>query len=190
LNLSPANQVGLTVALLVVAVYFTILVGWALVRYRVYRGVAGTDVVTWPRRRRWHDGLLVGLGVASAFVAVLNAVLERPPHHVYSQGIMAVYFLVVVPLSARIRLGFYRDGVWSENGFLAWREIGRLAFREKPEIVLLLLRRGSRARLYRLPVPPDEYGPVRRVLSDMIRTGTVVVDEPLLGLGASPGAPV
>lgn len=186
MNLSPANQVGLTIALVVVAVYFTILVGWAALRYRRFRSLSGTDLLTWQRRRRWHDGLLAGLGVASAYVAVLNGVLGRPAHHVYSQGIMAVYFLAVVPLSGRIRLGLYRDGVWAENGFLGWGEIGRLAFREKPEIVLLLLRRGRRTRLYRLSIPPDEYGPVRRVLSDQIRTRRVVVEEPILGLGSSP----
>ena len=81
---------------------------------------------------------------------------------------MALYFVVMVPLARRIQLGLYRDGVWADSGFLPYAEIARMAFREGEEIVLVLLPRGSRAA-FRLPVPPGEYGAVRRFLQDKIR---------------------
>jgi hypothetical protein len=45
--------------------------------------------------------------------------------------------------------------------------ITRLAFRETPDIVLLLLRKGGGA--FRLRVPPAEYGTVRKLLEEKIR---------------------
>ena len=52
---------------------------------------------------------------------------------------------------------------------------------ERPEIVLVLVpRRGSGA--LRLPVPPDEYGAVRRVLEDKIRERAVNMEQAILGL--------
>ena len=94
---------------------------------------------------------------------------------------MAAYFILMVPLSARIHLGLYRDGVWADAGFLPYARIGRMAFRETPEIVLFLLPRGA-ARAFRLPVPAEEYGAVRKVLEEKIRERVVNVEAGILGL--------
>jgi hypothetical protein len=118
----------------------------------------------------------------AAGLAVLNGVLQRPFHHVYSQGVMALYFILMVPLSARIHLGFYRDGVWSDAGFVPYARIGRVAFREEPEIVLILLLRGGASRSFRLPVPPAEYGAARKMLEEKIRERIVNVERGILGL--------
>ena len=59
--------------------------------------------------------------------------------------------------------------------------IARIAFRETPEIVLILLPRG-RSGSFRLPVPPAEYGAVRRVLEDKIRARVVNIEAGILGL--------
>lgn len=160
MTLSASNQALLAFALGLLAVYFTLLVALSMYRYRRFHRVRGTELVTWCRKSSWRRSLLLLLGVASALVALLNLAVGRPLHHVYSQAIMALYFLVVVPLMNRLPVGLYRDGVWSESGFLPWAEVGRIAFREAPEIVLLLLRRGHATTPFRLPVPPDEYGPV------------------------------
>jgi hypothetical protein len=103
-------------------------------------------------------------------------------HHVYSQGIMALYFTLMTPLTARIPLGFYADGVWADRGFLPYTSIGRMAFREVPEIVLVLLSRGRHPRPFRLPVPAGEYGAARRLLADKTREHVLVVEQGLLGL--------
>ena len=123
----------------------------------------------------------MGLGVVSAAVAALNGYLQRPVHHVVPQGLMSLYFILMVPLLASIPLGLYRDGIWSEAGFVAWAQIGRLAFRETPEIVLILLPR-SGSSSFRLPVPPGEYGAVRKALEEKARARVLNVDQGILGL--------
>jgi hypothetical protein len=123
----------------------------------------------------------IALGVVAAAVTVINSTLGRPLHHVYSQGVMAVYFMVMVPLSARIQLGLYRDGVWADAGFLPYEQIARMAFREAPEIVLVMVPRG-RSGAFRLPVPSSEYGAVRKILEDKIRARVVTPEKAILGL--------
>ena len=65
--------------------------------------------------------------------------------------------------------------------FLPYARIGRTAFRETPDIVLFLLPRGG-SRPLRLPVPPAEYGAVRKVLEEKKREGLVQTQERILGL--------
>src|SRR5262249_41723338 len=101
--------------------------------------------------------------------------------HVVSQALMALYFILMVPLSRRIRFGLYRDGVWGDGGFLAYGDIRRMAFLETPAIVLVLLPRGG-SRPLRLPVPPDEYGAVRNLLEEKTRDGVMQTQERILGL--------
>ena len=140
-----------------------------------------TALLTWPVRRPSNFPLLIGLGIVAAALAVINGTMARPFHHVYSQGVMAVYFTVMVPLSARIQLGLYRDGVWADSGFLPYEKIARMAFREAPEIVLVLVPRG-RALPFRLPVPTAEYGAVRKILEEKIRARVVNVEQAILGI--------
>lgn len=177
-----SNERVLTVALFALAVYFSVLVARALGRYLLFRRVRRTAVLTWPARRPPHLVFLLGLGVLSAALAVIHGVLDRPFHHVYSQAVMALYFIFFVPLLARIPLGFYEEGVWADTGFLPYAKIGRLAFRESPEIVLILMPRGSRRAAFHLPVPPEDYGAARKVLEEKIRARALKVDEAILGL--------
>ena len=171
----------LTLILLALAIYFSVLVARSLSSYLLFRRIRGTALVTWPMRRPGHFPFLLALGFVSAGVAVLNSYLQRPFHHVYSQGVMAAYFVLFVPLSTRIQRGFYRDGVWADTGFLPYGKIARLAFVERPEIVLVLVPR-SRSGALRLPVPASEYGAVRRVLEDKIRERAVNMEDAILGL--------
>jgi hypothetical protein len=175
------NDTALTFILLALGVYFSVLVARVLAGYLHFRKIRSTALLTWAVRRPGHYPFLLVLGLVSAAVAVLNSYLQRPFHHVYSQGVMAAYFMVMVPLAARIPRGFYRDGVWADAGFLPWGNIGRLAFVERNEIVLVLLpRRGSGT--FRLAVPADEYGAARRVVEDKIRERAVHMEDAILGL--------
>lgn len=157
------------------------LIARGLAGYLLFVRVRPTALLTWPVRRPMHFPFLLALGVVAAALTVINSTLNRPFHHVYSQGVMAVYFMVMVPLSARIQLGFYRDGVWADAGFLRYEKIARIAFREAPEIVLVLVPRG-RSGPFRLPVPTAEYGAVRKILEEKIRVGAVNVEKAILGL--------
>jgi hypothetical protein len=158
-----------------------VLIARGLAGYRLFLKVRPTALLTWPVRRPAHFPFLLALGVVAAALAVINSTMNRPFHHVYSQGVMAVYFLVMVPLLARIPLGLYRDGVWADAGLLRYENIGRIAIRETPEIVLLLVPRG-RSRALRLGVPSSEYGAVRKILEDKIRARVVNVEKAILGL--------
>lgn len=176
------NDRLLTVGLLGLSVYFSVLLIRGFAGYLRFRKVRPTAVLTWPGRPPAHFGFLLGLGVTAALLAILNGVLERPFHHVYSQAVMALYFILMVPLSTRIHLGLYQDGIWADSGFLRYRDIERMAFFEVPEIVLVLLpRRGSVS--FRLPVPPAEYGAVRKVLEEKRRARVMNLRDGILGLG-------
>jgi hypothetical protein len=176
-----SNDQILTWGLAALAVYFSVLLVRGLVGYQRFRRVRPTALLTWPNRRPSHLPLLLGLGVVSTGLTVLNGYLGRPFHHVYSQAVMAAYFMVMVPLSCRIHLGFYRDGVWADSGFVPYASIARLAFRETPEIVLILLPRG-RTGTFRLPVPSTEYGAVRKLLDEKARAHVLNVEQGILGL--------
>ena len=167
--------------LLGLAVYFSVAVARSMAGYLLFLKVRPTALLTWPGRRPAHFPLLIVLGFVAAALTVINGTLDRPFHHVYSQGVMAVYFTVMVPLSLKIQPGLYRDGVWADAGFLPYGKIGRMAFRETPEIVLILVPRG-RSGPFRLPVPSSEYGAVRKILEEKIRTRVVNVEKAILGL--------
>ena len=176
-----SNDAIVTVALFALAIYFSVLVVRMLSLLLLFRRVKSTALLTWTLPRPQFPAFAVMLGLVAAGLAVTLATLGRPFHHVYSQGIMALYFLLIVPVARRIPLGVYRDGVWADGGFLPWSHVARMAFRETPEIVLVLLRRGGGA--FRLPVPPEEYGAVRKLLEEKSRAHVLNVDTPILGLG-------
>lgn len=170
----------LTLILLGLGVYFSLLVASALSQYFLFRRLRPTALLTWRGRSR-HLRLLVALGVVSLGVAAFNRSLDRPFHHVYSQAVMAAYFILMVPLVSHIDVGLYRDGVWADTGFLRYEKIGRLAFLETPEIVLVMVPRG-RSGTFRLPVPRSEYGAVRKVIEEKIRSRALRMEEAILGL--------
>jgi hypothetical protein len=163
-----SNDLILTLGLLGLGIYFSVLLIRGFLGYLHFRKVRPTALLTWPGRPPAHFRFLLGLGIVSALLAVLNGFLARPFHHVYSQAVMAAYFMLMVPLSTRIHLGLYRDGIWADTGFLRYGDIESMAFFDTPEIVLVLMPR-SRSGSFRLPVPAAEYGAVRKVLEEKRR---------------------
>jgi hypothetical protein len=176
-----ANETVLTVGLLALGVYFSVLLVRGVAGYLRFRRVRPTALVTWPAPRPAHFRLLVLLGIVAAAVAALNGFMQRPFHHVLPQGLMSLYFVLMVPLSGQIQMGLYRDGVWADAGFLSWTQIGRMTFRETPEIVLILLPRTGSAS-FRLPVPAAEYSAVRKTLEEKMRAKVLHVEAGILGL--------
>jgi hypothetical protein len=177
----PSHEALLAVILPALGVYFAALLLRGLLGYRRFRRLRATALLTWPGPPPARFDLLPLLGAAAAGVALLNGVMRRPLLHVLAQALMALYFVVMVPLARRIRLGVYRDGVWADAGFLPWREIRRLSFRETPELVLVLLpRRGARS--FRLPVPAGEYGHLRKILDQMVRARALQLEPGIPGL--------
>jgi hypothetical protein len=179
--LPPFQQQVISLGLVGLALYFGVQLARGVAGYIRYRRVAPTGLATWPPPRPAQLAGLTGLGVLGAVVAAFNAWMGRPVHHVVGLALMALYFLGLVPLARRIRLGVYRDGVWAHRGFLRWEDVARIAFVEGPPIVLLLKpRRGGLS--YKLPVPGAEYGAVRRILEDKAREGALHLDPAILGI--------
>jgi hypothetical protein len=147
----------------------------------VEQAIAGGKA--WCRRAANHERSRLGLADLTALRGDCPTLAG-----VWQLGVLtsvpaagASRFVLMVPLASRIRLGFYRDGVWADAGFLPYQRIRRLAFRESPEIELILLPRGGSGS-FRLPVPPDEYGAVRKLLEEKIREHVVNVETGILGL--------
>jgi hypothetical protein len=179
--LPPLQQKIVGLGLLALGLYFAVQLARGLIGYLRYRRVAPTAVVTWPAPRPAQLPLLFALGVLGAATAVVNAWAQRPIPHVIGLALMAVYFLGLVPLARRIRLGVYAAGVWAHRGFLRWEDVARIAFVEGPPVVLLLQpRRGGPS--YKLPVPGEEYGTVRKVLEEKARAGVLHLEPVILGI--------
>jgi hypothetical protein len=167
--------------LLGLGLYFGIQLGRGVLGYLRYRRVARTALLTWPAPVPTQLPWLVGLGVLAVLVAGANVLTHRPASHVAALALMSVYFLGLVPLAQRIRFGLYRDGIWAHRGFLPWPDVARIAFVEAPEIVLLLTAR-RRVAAFKLPVPPAEYGAVRKILEEKARAGQLRLDPAILNL--------
>ena len=71
------NDLLLTLILLALAIYFSVLVAWALSSYLQFRRLAPTALLSWPARRPRHLPLLVGLGVVSFAVRGGDAAAQR-----------------------------------------------------------------------------------------------------------------
>ena len=50
-------------------------------------------------------------------------------------------FFQAVPLTRKISRGFYAEGVWAENGFIPYHQIGGIAWRQGEPPTLLLISR-------------------------------------------------
>jgi hypothetical protein len=179
----PAAQLQQLVGLglLGLGLYFGIALARGLSGYLRYRRVAKTALLTWPAPVPALPWLFPLLGTIGALTAAANALTHRPASHVAALALMSAYFLGLVPLAQRIRLGLYRDGVWAHSGFLPWPQVARIAFIEAPEIVLLLTAR-RRGAPFKLPVPAAEYGAVRKILGEMERAGLMRLDPAILGI--------
>ncbi len=176
-----SNETILGLVFAGLGLYFSVLLLRGLAGYFRFRRLLPTALLTWPVPRPRAGPFLFALGLVSTAITVLNGYMARPLHHVLSLGLMALYFMLMVPLTGRIRLGLYEGGVWADTGFLPWGRIGRMAFREDPDIVLILLPRGGSGS-FRLPVPPGEYGAVRKLIEEMVRARVVNMEGGILGL--------
>ena len=180
--LPPQLQQLVGLGLVGLGLYFAVQLGRGVRGFLRYHRVAPTALVTWPPPVPAQLPWLLLLGATGAVTAAFNAWMHRPATHVVGLVLMAVYFLGLVPLARRIRLGLYRDGVWGHRGFLPWPEVARIAFVEAtPDIVLLLTPRRTTAP-FKLPVPAAEYGTVRKILEEKARDGLLRLEPAILGI--------
>lgn len=138
-----------------------------LVRYRRLRPSA---LLTWPGKRPPFYGLVLMLGLVLGILVFVKVVIQnRPPRDVFGEGMMFVYYGYALPLSRRIGRGFYKDGIWSESGFIPYWKIDGLRWKEGEEVTLVLIDR-VRRMARQLVVPQPLYGAARRILRDRLAT--------------------
>jgi hypothetical protein len=96
---------------------------------------------------------------------------------------MFVYYGYTFPLHTRIARGFYRDGVWSDTGFLKWGQISAVSWKEEKGVTLVLISH-LRTIARRLEVPGNLYGEARRVLRERIKAHDIHIGGAGLDLGS------
>lgn len=176
----------LNVAFFALSVLFAIWNAVAASRYLTYRRVAASAELTWATRLPWFYNVSLGIGfflLGMTLVSVL--VLRSPPLAVLAQALMAAYYTVSFPLSLGVRRGFYRSGIWTEQGFVPYRRVRSLSWLERPDTVLVVQTEGGALRqgYARLRVPGELRGEARRVLASHAEDGSIEADRGVLGLG-------
>jgi hypothetical protein len=152
-----------------------------LVRFQARKASA---LLIWQGPKPRHYGFALALGAFLGLLVVIKIfALGRAPHELFGEIMMFLYFGYAVPLSSRIARGFYRDGVWSDSGFMPWGQISAVSWREDDAVTLVLISHfKSIAR--RLQVPGHLYGQARRVLRDKIQAHDIHVGGAGLDLGS------
>jgi hypothetical protein len=149
-------------------------------------------VLTWRGPQPRYYGLQLALGVVLGLLLAYDIIIVmriapqlrgRFAPQVFGIGMMFVYYGYLVPLSRRIGLGFYADGIWSETGFVPYWRIGAVSWREGEEIALVIVSR-LRNLARRLVVPGAHYGAARRLLREKIAAHDIQLIHTGLELGA------
>ena len=141
-------------------------------------------VLTWPSPQPRYYGLFLGMAAMLGLVLLVKLIyLRLPPTEVFGEAMMLTYYGYLVPLSIRIGRGFYEDGVWLDNGFLPYHQIGGLTWREGDQLTLLFIPRMKQVARS-LVVPAQFYGAARRLLRDKIARHDIDFWGKALDLGA------
>ncbi|MBI2829033.1 MAG: hypothetical protein HYX77_07170 [Acidobacteria bacterium] len=152
-----------------------------LLRFRVRRRSA---LLVWQNPKPRYYGFALALGaVLGALVVFKFFVLRRPPSQLFGEVMMFVYYGYAFPLSTRIARGFYRDGVWSDSGFMSWGQISAVSWKEEGAVTLVLISH-FRSIARRLEVPGHLYGQARRLLRDKVKAHDVHLGGSGLELGS------
>src|SRR5918996_5817801 len=140
--------------------------------------------LTWEGAKPKFYGFMLGLAVVLGAMLVFKVVVQRrPPEQLFGEAMMFVYYGYAFPLSTRILRGFYRDGIWTDTGFMRWGQISAVSWKEEHNPVLILISHaGSIAR--RLEIPGHLYGQARRVLRDKIKAHDINMGGAGLHLGS------
>ena len=131
-----------------------------------------------------YYGLNLALGVTLGLLLAYKLfVMDRQPDQLFGEAMMFVYYGYAFPLSARISRGFYRDGVWSDSGFMRWKQISAVSWKESEGVTLVLISH-IRSIARHLEVPGHLYGQARRLLRDKIKAHDIHIGGAGLDLGS------
>lgn len=139
-------------------------------------------VLSWPGPKPPFYAINLAIGVMLGVILLITAYrMPRSYSSLFGVAMMFTYYGYLLPLSTRIRCGLYRDGIWTDSGYMSYREVGGLTWRGENTLVLAS-RQKTLAR--RLSVPGPHLGEVRHLLREEIGRHTIEFDEgPGLHLG-------
>ncbi|HJN43602.1 MAG TPA: hypothetical protein QF572_05415 [Vicinamibacterales bacterium] len=139
-----------------------------LARFIRFWRLRSTALLTWPRPRSRSYGISLAFGLVFGVLVFVKIVMQqRPATDAFGEMMMFIYYAYAFPLSLKIDPGFYDDGIWSNSGFVPYRHVGGLSWREGKALTLVLIHRVRRMARH-LDVPQEHYGEVRRLLRDKI----------------------
>ncbi len=152
-----------------------------VIRFRVRRTSA---LLVWeapkPRFYRWTLLLAVVLGL----LLTAKLIQRQPADRVFGEAMMLVYYGCALPLSTRIARGFYRDGIWSDSGFMRWAQISAVSWKEEGTAVTLVVISRLKSMARRLDVPGSLYSEARKVLREKIKAHDIQFGGAGLDLGS------
>ena len=140
-------------------------------------------LLTWEGPKPKSYGFSLALGVALGLLIAFKFFLLRwRPEQLFGETMMFLYYGYTFPLSTRIARGFYRDGVWSDSGFMRWAQISALSWNEGDRVTLILVSH-FRNIARRLEIPGHLDGQARRLLRDRITAHDIQMGGTGLDLG-------
>jgi len=123
-------------------------------------------LLVWPQPKPPYYGMALAIGVMLGALVFYKVV--RIHREAFGEIMMFAYYAYLMPLSTRIRRGFYEDGIWADTTFIRYEEVGGISWREGEHDVTLIVISRLRNLARRLKVPGDKYGAARRILRDKI----------------------
>ena len=132
-------------------------------------------LLTWrgPKPPLYVMQLAIGvfLGVILLYNVVRMYRVYRGIHvdgRIFGQAMMFLYYGYLFPITRTIERGFYEDGIWADQAFIAYNEIGGISWREGEHAVALIITSRLRNLARRLIVPGNRYAGARWLLRDKI----------------------
>lgn len=151
------------------------------IHYGRFRRRQARAVLTWPAPKPPYFGLALAIGVMLGAIVFYKVIVSR--QQAFGETMMFLYYAYLLPLSRRIRRGFYQDGIWVESGFLSYEDVGGLRWREAEHSVALVVVSRARNLARVLPVPVEHYAASRRLLRDKIGDRAIHLSGGGLDLG-------
>ena len=157
---------ALAVSLIVLGAGFLVANARLLLQYVKFRRLSRGALLIWPSPRPPYYGTALMLGVVLGVLVFYKLVVLH--RQAFGEVMMLVYYGYLVPLTLRIRRGFYADGIWTDGVFVPYHEIGGITWREEQEHATLIVISRLRNLARRLVVPLEHYAAARRLLRDRI----------------------
>lgn len=132
-------------------------------------------LLTWRGPKPPYYLMQLAIGVFLGVILFYNVVRMYRVYHafrvdgrIFGQAMMFLYYAYLFPITRNIERGFYEDGIWADQAFMPYNEIGGISWREGEHDVALIMTSRLRNLARRLMVPGNQYAGARRILRDKI----------------------